>query len=430
MSGSGAALRRPKGQALSSAQHDNPLEATFWKAFYRVFKLPFILAARRLEAKRKRLYPGGHIYSNSRVVRSHFRRSWENAPMEPDAIPSAIAFSRIARSYDEAVVSSASNAHMRALVRDALGRLVSTNARVLDMGCGTGVDVLWLASLGARVLAIDVAEGMVAETARKARDARVDDRIEVRRMAAQDLRSLLPGEARQFDLVLANFGVLNLSGEPEEWGPVIARLLKPGGHLVATVMNRVSAWELVAGLLRLRPSFALRRLRGDPVRVGSIWLSAELHTPPEFARRLRPYFEVEHVRGLCTFAPPPALEHLGRIVPGLWPLLSWLDRRFGHVPLMRGLGDHFLLVLRQRSANLFDRQGMGSITASPVIADVNGDGAPEVLVAARGLGLLDRYGRDLYGWPRRIGGPIASTPAIAKVPGNGTVIYVGSDDDR
>ncbi|MBI4305014.1 MAG: PQQ-binding-like beta-propeller repeat protein, partial [Chloroflexi bacterium] len=74
--------------------------------------------------------------------------------------------------------------------------------------------------------------------------------------------------------------------------------------------------------------------------------------------------------------------------------------------------------------------GMGSITASPVIADVNGDGAPEVLVAARGLGLLDRHGRDLYGWPRRIGGPIASTPAIAKVPGNGTVIYVGSDDDR
>ncbi|MBI4219247.1 MAG: VCBS repeat-containing protein, partial [Chloroflexi bacterium] len=60
----------------------------------------------------------------------------------------------------------------------------------------------------------------------------------------------------------------------------------------------------------------------------------------------------------------------------------------------------------------------------------NGDGAPEVVVASRGLAVMDRHGADLQGRPRRIGGPIASTPAIAKIPGGRSLIYVGSDDDR
>ena len=67
------------------------------------------------------------------------------------------------------------------------------------------------------------------------------------------------------------------------------------------------------------------------------------------------------------------------------------------------------------------------MTASPVVADVNGDGAPEVVVASDRLHVFDRWGRPLRGWPRRLGGPLASTPHVAT---GGGVIHVGSDDHR
>ena len=245
-----------------------------------------------MERRRRGLYPGGLVYSNNRVIRSHFRRAWDDVAPDPDGLPAGEAFSAVAHDYERAVVGSPANVHMRAIVRDALGGLVRPGDRALDLGAGTGTDALWLADRGATVLAVDVAEGMVREASRRVQAAGIEDRVTVRRMAIEGLRALLPEHARRYDLVLADFGALNLAVEPEVWGPVVARLLKPGGRLVATVMNRWCASELLAGLLRGRTSFALRRVRGDPVRIGGVPVSATLYTPREFARRLRRHFTV------------------------------------------------------------------------------------------------------------------------------------------
>ena len=363
--------------------------------FYRALRLPFIVFAKWMERRRRGLYPGGLIYSNSRVVRSHFRRFWVDVPPDPDGNLAAEAFSRIADDYEHRVVASSSNLHMRGIVRQKLDGFVRPGDRVLDLGTGTGTDAIWLARRGASVLAVDVAEGMVREASQRVDEAGVQDRVEVRRLAIEELRTLLPGHARKYDLVLANFGALNLAGDPERWAPVIARLLKPGGYLVANVMNRWCAWEIFAGLLRGRFRFALRRARGDTIRIGDVPLSAALYTPRSFARRLGPYFDTRSRTGLCVFAPPPALEHVGRASPGLGRGLAWLDYRLGRWPGFRGLGDHFLMVLQQRSRPVFNYRTRAAITASPVVADVNGDGSPETVVAAGRLHILYRQGGNM-----------------------------------
>ena len=417
--GSGAAPLRP-----SSSPSPRP-----WPALCRLLRYPFIATAKWMEARRRGRYPGGLIYSNGRVVRSHFRRSWGDTPLDPEGIAASEAFTRVAGDYDQKVVSSRSNRHMRSIVREALTTLVRPGDRVLDLGAGTGVDAVWLAERGASVLAVDVSEGMVKEASRRVEMAGVQERVEVRRLPIEELRALLPRHARSYDLVLADFGALNLSGDPDRWGPVVARLLKPGGHLVATVMGRWSLWELLAGFLRGRPSFALRRVRGEPIRIGGVPLVATLYTPGAFARRLRTHFRVSYVRGLCTLAPPPALEHLGAALPRVWSALAWLDRRLGGWPVLRALGDHFMIVLEQESRPILSYRTRGPITASPVVADANGDGSPEVVVAADRLYVLDRRGRDIRGWPRRVGGPMASTPRVVAL-GEQVGIFVGSDDDR
>ena len=85
--------------------------------FYRALRLPFIVFAKWMERRRRGLYPGGLIYSNSRVVRSHFRRFWVDVPPDPDGNLAAEAFSRIADDYEHRVVASSSNLHMRGIVR-------------------------------------------------------------------------------------------------------------------------------------------------------------------------------------------------------------------------------------------------------------------------------------------------------------------------
>ena len=421
-------LRVREALAVADTSQDTRTAPRHLLLLYRVLRSPFIALAKSMEGRRRRRFPGGLVYSNGRVIRSHFRRSWGNAPVDPEGVPSSEAFTRVAAEYDELVATSPANRHMRAIVHETLQGLVRQGDRTIDLGAGTGVDAIWLARQGASVLAIDVAEGMVQEANRRVRSANLEDRIEVRRLAIQELRTLLPEQARRYDLAIADFGALNLSGDPERWAPAIGRLLKPGGYLVATVMNRWCAWELIAGMLRGRPSFALRRLRADPIGIGGVPLAVDLYTPAGFARRLSTHFRVVSVRGLCVSSPPPALEHLGTALPAVGRGLAWLDRRLGRWRLFRGLGDHFLVVLQQRPQRLLSYRTRSAITASPVVADVNGDGSPEIMVAADRIYLTDPRGRNIRGWPVRLGGPMASTPAIYKTEDSAT-IYVGSDDD-
>ncbi|WP_432483451.1 class I SAM-dependent methyltransferase [Kineococcus esterisolvens] len=75
-----------------------------------------------------------------------------------------------------------------------------TPGTALDLGCGEGGDVVWLASRGWRVTGADVSPTALARAARHAADAGVAERV---RLEEHDLGASLP-EGR-FDLVAASF---------------------------------------------------------------------------------------------------------------------------------------------------------------------------------------------------------------------------------
>ena len=54
--------------------------------------------------------------------------------------------------------------------------------QVLELGCGTGEDAIWLAKRGVRVLATDGSPAMLEATARKAQAEGVSELIETRRL--------------------------------------------------------------------------------------------------------------------------------------------------------------------------------------------------------------------------------------------------------
>jgi 2-polyprenyl-6-hydroxyphenyl methylase/3-demethylubiquinone-9 3-methyltransferase len=111
-------------------------------------------------------------------------------------------------------------------------RCVLANSRVLDVGCGGGLLAETLARAGAEVTAIDLAPSMV-ETARlHALDSglTIDYRVE----AAEQLLNTQPGK---YDVVTC-MEMLEHVPDPAETIAVLGKLVRPGGHVFLSTINR------------------------------------------------------------------------------------------------------------------------------------------------------------------------------------------------
>jgi 2-polyprenyl-3-methyl-5-hydroxy-6-metoxy-1,4-benzoquinol methylase len=258
------------------------------------------------------------------------------------------AFDSVAADYDGPRGNNESIQEMRVEMWRWLEKTFSPDSRLLDLGCGTGLDAVHLAERGYRVTATDWSPLMVQRTQRRAADHRVTERVSAINVGAQELRKL--DEAGAYEGAYSNLGPLNCVPDLSDVSRACAQLLKPGGALVFTVIGRCCPWE-IAHYLRLgRWSRAMVRFARNTVPVGmnkhTIW--TQYYTPREFYRPFEPHFRLEHYRGLCVLAPPPYLTGI-REKHSKWFARLWnLDRRVASWPLMRAIGDHFLMVMRKR----------------------------------------------------------------------------------
>ncbi len=102
-----------------------------------------------------------------------------------------------------------------------------TPGTALDVGCGEGGDVVWLARQGWRVTGADFSANGLARAARHAEEAGVSDRTDWWQVDARSFAA----EGRSFDLVTSHFL------HPPDGGMVevtrrLAEAVAPGGHLL------------------------------------------------------------------------------------------------------------------------------------------------------------------------------------------------------
>ncbi|MDP2316030.1 MAG: methyltransferase domain-containing protein [Pseudomonadota bacterium] len=215
---------------------------------------------------------------------------------------------------------------LRARVLSVCARFFPENGRVLDLGCGAGLDAAVLEAMGHPVVAVDASAGMVAEARTRARDARRGD------LAA--LEPLVPDGP--FDGALSNFGALNCLADLDGFARGLAALLRPGAHAVLVVINRWCPAEDLTLLARFRrPRRHVRTVDVEGMPVALRYLGGR-----EVERAL-PAFEPVHREALGALVAPPDLG--GR--PGRRTRLEpWI----AGWPVIRDLGDHSLVVLRRR----------------------------------------------------------------------------------
>lgn len=137
-----------------------------------------------------------------------------------------------------------------ASARATLGSLLEPGGSVLDVGCGTGPLSLALADAGFQVTAVDLIEGMLA------RARQTDSRVNWVHAPFSD--KIAPKAS--FDAVVA-LGFLEYQERAGKELVRMARLLKPGGHLLLSVPNTLSS-QFQFGLTR-----ALFRAGKEPERI-------------------------------------------------------------------------------------------------------------------------------------------------------------------
>jgi ubiquinone/menaquinone biosynthesis C-methylase UbiE len=258
------------------------------------------------------------------------------------------AFDSVAADYDGPRGNNDQIQEMRSEMWRWLDAAFPKHSRLIDLGCGTGLDAVRMAKLGHLVTAADWSPLMVQRTRDRAERENVADRVHSIAVGAHELHRL--DEAAQYDGAYSNLGPLNCVPDLSHVSRECARLVKPGGALVFTVIGRYCPWE-IAHYLRLRRwrratlRFARRVV---PVSMNNHTIWTRYYSPREFYRAFNQSFRLEHYRGLCVFSPPPYLTWVRDHHP-VWHERLWrLDRRASSWPLLRGLGDHFLIVMKRR----------------------------------------------------------------------------------
>jgi SAM-dependent methyltransferase len=263
------------------------------------------------------------------------------------------AFSRAAPLFDadEAVNPLARWTRRRSLA--TLDAAFGAGQRVVELGCGTGIEATHLAERGVTVVATDISPGMIAALTAKLAPggpaAHLATRIQPVLLPARQIADLVPqyGPA-SFDGAYSSLGPLNCEPSLAPVAAGLSVLVRPGGRLVFSILNRFCAWETAWYLRARQPGKAFRRWSGHAEATArGAWqeerFTCMYWTPAVIARTFQPHFRVVRRQGLPWLLPPLYLDGLVGRAPRLFRRLARLDRRYATTWPAYTLGDHLLI---------------------------------------------------------------------------------------
>ena len=237
------------------------------------------------------------------------------------------AFDSVAADYDGPRGNNDLIQDMRREMWRCLDATFAPGARLIDLGCGTGLDAIRMAKLGHDVTATDWSPQMVQRTGDRAELEHLGDRVRAIAVGAHELQRL-DGRAI-YDGAYSNLGALNCVPDLASVSDECARLLKPGGALVFSVIGRICPWEIAHYLLRRRwARVKVRYSRGlVPVSMNAHTVWTRYYGPREFYREFRRHFRLTRYRGLCVLAPPPYMTWVRERHARWYERLRRMDRR-------------------------------------------------------------------------------------------------------
>ena len=200
----------------------------------------------------------------------------------PHLLATQDAFDSVAADYDGPRGNNELIQDMRREMWRWLDATFAPGSRLIDLGCGTGIDAIRMAQLGHHVVATDWSAQMAQRTSDRAVGGQLTDRVRVLQVGAHELHRL--DGSGVYDGAYSNLGTLNCVPDLGEVSRESARLLKPGGALVFTVIGRICPWEIAHYLRRRRLQRVKVRFARDvvPVSMNNHTIWTKYYSPREF----------------------------------------------------------------------------------------------------------------------------------------------------
>jgi SAM-dependent methyltransferase len=265
--------------------------------------------------------------------------------------PSTLAFDRLAPGYD-ALAHGDLFVRQRARAHGVFRAYLVPGSRVLEVGCGTGLDAVFMGRLGARVLACDASEAMIERADRRIISAGLQRSVHVLHAGLDSLpRDLNARGDGRFDAVVSNFGALNCIADLAPLAAIVRSWLRPGGVLLLGLIGRWCAWEEFYFVATRRAHLVGRRRQPPPVHVevAGIDVPTFYHSVREVTHVLAPFASRDGITGLGVALPPVYLEPRWVMLPRVVREgVDLVDRAVCHLPGWNRLGDHVLLRYRRR----------------------------------------------------------------------------------
>src|SRR5580693_9152881 len=185
--------------------------------------------------------------------------------MNAQSIDSAQAYWNVAaETYDLDFANTLIGRAQRESIWKEIGKVFTVGERILELNCGTGIDAVFLANRGVRILGCDIAPRMIELAQRRANSTQTNEQIDFRVLATENIESL--DKEGLFDGAFSNFSGLNCVEDLQAVAQKLARLLRPGARLVVCVIGRFVPWEIAWHLAHGNPARAF--LRFEKVTVG------------------------------------------------------------------------------------------------------------------------------------------------------------------
>ena len=259
-------------------------------------------------------------------------------------------FDTLADRYDAEFTHRPLGRLLRERVRGRLAAAFTAGHHVLELGCGTGEDAIWLAERAVRVTAVDASAAMLRVAEGKVRRSGTADRIT---LCQVDLATgTLPSagdRSELFDGAFSNFGVLNCVSELGPLASAVATRLRLGARLLVVVMGPYCPWEVIGFGVRGRFRDAFRRtVRRPRARFGEtasmpVWYYA----PSAVRAAMAPWFRHVDTAGVGVLLPPTDFSGVVERWPRVFRSVAALDRSVSATAAGAWFNDHHLSVFER-----------------------------------------------------------------------------------
>jgi ubiquinone/menaquinone biosynthesis C-methylase UbiE len=260
------------------------------------------------------------------------------------------AFDDTAQCYDERFTNTSIGRLQRNKVWGYLEKAYGDSfpTSVLELNCGTGEDAVFFGKHHSKVLATDISEQMLAQTASKIAAEKLERCIYTAKLDINLFPADLPDQ--KYNLIFSNFGGLNCIS-PVHLQQLLNEsryLLNNDGRIILVIMPRFCAWETLYFVSKLDFSKAFRRRSRKPqnANLGNSEVNTWYHSPADIKKMAVKHYDIINVQPVGISIPPSYLQKTFVAKSGILNKLDALENHLGRYSFFSGLADHYLIDLK------------------------------------------------------------------------------------